>query len=845
MNKNISSIKTVMILFNILLVCLTVKFLANRLQEINYAALPGSIPCISYESRSSGGQIGKDNLLTAEQIRSDLERISEYTSCVHTYYMLYGMSEVPKIATEFDMQVIAGVWLDDDVDRNHQEVEMAKVVFKENKNILFVAVGNETQLFRKISPEELWKYIEEVKSFSPFPVSTEEDTFFWADNSETAQVVDVISVHILPYWDGVDVNSSVSSAIGTYDFLSKLYPDKKIYVTEIGWPSNGGNRQSAVPSLSNQRKFLAELDDRKEGVGGFYSIVEAFDQPWKIQESEGRVGAHWGIFSANGADKVDANNKIFYLATFIIIVSSIVFNFLFSVRYFRLKTVAHMVSHWFFAVLIVSVTWIVFVLKQEYMLSTYVVSVVLVPSQILLIFIIISHFIQAIRIYFGDPVLSILPPRNFVSPFVSIHIPCRNENPDQVISCVESCLKQDYPFFEIIIIDNNTVDPNIWQPVENFSKKYPEKIKFIHIENLAGFKAGALNLSLKHTDKNATAIAVVDSDYVVAPNWLSSTANYLSENVKVVQSPQSYRPCTNSLLEKAIILEQKMFFEIGMIVRNAANAIIQHGTMCIIDKNALEQVGGWAEWCITEDTELGLRLLLTQHQSLYLPQNFGGGIAPKSFYEYTKQRTRWVFGAVRITLRYFKDLIFGTRLSLKQKYYFISGWIFWFAHIFYLIFVVGAFFGTFSVLRDERIFPPLEFSLPLIIFVSLEILLSFLLVKKITKSKISDIWGLILLGISTTATIAFSVIGGLFYKKKPFMITSKNISSERWPQFLLKILPNICLLVGYIVLIILLVVKYNLSNPDIFVWTLTILILSFVPISVILIESLGFIPKKK
>ena len=45
-----------------------------------------------------------------------------------------------------------------------------------------------------------------------------------------------------------------------------------------------------------------------------------------------------------------------------------------------------------------------------------------------------------------------------------------------------------------------------------------------------------------------------------------------------------------------------------MVERNEHDAIIQHGTMTIVRRRALEEVGGWSEWCITEDTELGLKL---------------------------------------------------------------------------------------------------------------------------------------------------------------------------------------------------------------------------------------------
>jgi cellulose synthase/poly-beta-1,6-N-acetylglucosamine synthase-like glycosyltransferase len=45
-----------------------------------------------------------------------------------------------------------------------------------------------------------------------------------------------------------------------------------------------------------------------------------------------------------------------------------------------------------------------------------------------------------------------------------------------------------------------------------------------------------------------------------------------------------------------------------MVTRNDRNAIIEHGTMTMVRTAVLREVGGWAEWSITEDAELGLRI---------------------------------------------------------------------------------------------------------------------------------------------------------------------------------------------------------------------------------------------
>ena len=90
------------------------------------------------------------------------------------------------------------------------------------------------------------------------------------------------------------------------------------------------------------------------------------------------------------------------------------------------------------------------------------------------------------------------------------------------------------------------------------------------------------------------------------------------------------------------------FFYIGMVTRNERNAIIQHGTMTMVRKSVLEEVGGWAEWCITEDAELGLRIFEKGYEALYIAKSYGRGVMPDTFIDFKKQRYRWAYGAVQI-----------------------------------------------------------------------------------------------------------------------------------------------------------------------------------------------------
>ena len=50
-------------------------------------------------------------------------------------------------------------------------------------------------------------------------------------------------------------------------------------------------------------------------------------------------------------------------------------------------------------------------------------------------------------------------------PRVSIHVPCYNEPPDMVIETLDALARLDYDNYEVIVLDNNTPDPAVWQPV--------------------------------------------------------------------------------------------------------------------------------------------------------------------------------------------------------------------------------------------------------------------------------------------------------------------------------------------------------------------------------------------
>jgi len=243
-------------------------------------------------------------------------------------------------------------------------------------------------------------------------------------------------------------------------------------------------------------------------------------------------------------------------------------------------------------------------------------------------------------------------------PFVSLHIPAYNEPPELLIETIKAVERIDYPNFEVVVIDNNTKDPAVWRPVEEYCRDR-ERVRFVHVAPWPGYKAGACNLVLRrYTDPRAEIIGLVDADDLVQPHYLRETAPYFSDpSIGFVQTFEGNREFEGSSYYTACVDSYQAFYLTVMSSRNERDTVPFVGTMGLFRRSALEAVGGWNEWCISEDTEASLRVLKEGWSGLYIPRCFGRGVVPPSFAGMLTQRHRWCFSAMQILRLHWRSLM--------------------------------------------------------------------------------------------------------------------------------------------------------------------------------------------
>lgn len=233
-------------------------------------------------------------------------------------------------------------------------------------------------------------------------------------------------------------------------------------------------------------------------------------------------------------------------------------------------------------------------------------------------------------------------------PKVSLHVPTYAEPSELVIATLDTIARLRYPNFEVLVIDNNTKDPALWRPVEEHCLALGGAFRFFHVDGLTGAKAGAVNFALTHTAPDAEVIGVLDADYQAEPDFLERLVGFFDDpQVGFVQTPHDYRGWEGSLYRRMC------YWEYAFGVKNLLPSLNEHGaaytigTMCLIRRHVLEEVGGWAEWCLTEDSELAVRIYALGYSGHYIPTTFGRGLIPETFLDYKNQRFRWACGPVQ------------------------------------------------------------------------------------------------------------------------------------------------------------------------------------------------------
>ena len=245
---------------------------------------------------------GPGTELTEAQIRERMEIIAPYTRWIRSFSTTDGNELIPAVAKDLGLQTLVGVWLDDDLETNEEEVANAIEVGRAGHADI-LAVGNEVLLRGELSEDALIDYLRRIKEAVPNVEVGYVDAYFkFVDHPRVTEACDVILSNCYPFWEGCPADYALLYMKEMFRKASWAANGKRVIVAETGWPNIGTPEEGAVPSFENAVKYFVDTFQwaEEDGIEVFY--FSSFDEAWKVA-AEGDVGAYWGLWDKDGNPK--------------------------------------------------------------------------------------------------------------------------------------------------------------------------------------------------------------------------------------------------------------------------------------------------------------------------------------------------------------------------------------------------------------------------------------------------------------------------------------------------------------------------------------------------------------
>lgn len=261
------------------------EILKKRIHGISFSAY--------LEGQGPGSQISEG------QIRERMKILQPYVKWVRSFSCVDGNELIPKIAHEYGLKTLVGAWLGDDKDMNEDEIN-ALIKVAEAGYADIIAVGNEVLLRGDMSEDEIMEYMNRVRKSVPGTQLGYVDAYYkFAHHPRICDLCDVLLVNCYPFWEGFPREHSLAYVKNMYQIAKQAAGNKKVIISETGWPDRGSAIKEALPSYENAIKYFINIYNwaGDENIDIFY--FASFDETWKVA-AEGDVGAYWGLWDKDG-----------------------------------------------------------------------------------------------------------------------------------------------------------------------------------------------------------------------------------------------------------------------------------------------------------------------------------------------------------------------------------------------------------------------------------------------------------------------------------------------------------------------------------------------------------------
>lgn len=276
------------------------------------------------------------------------------------------------------------------------------------------------------------------------------------------------------------------------------------------------------------------------------------------------------------------------------------------------------------------------------------------------------------------------------TPAVSVIVACKDEEL-VVDALVSRLLALEYPegLLQVIVVDDNS-DDRTGQILDAHAADNPGLWVVHRPPGSAGGKSGALNDASRVV--TGEVVVIFDADHQPTPETVRRLVRHFADpKTAAVMGRCVINNRDDSLVSRVVWLEYLAGYRADEYGRQAVFQLPAYGgANCAVRVSALNEVGGYNEESVTEDTDLTLRLILMGYRVRYDISAVDFEQAVTSLATYRRQRYRWAFGHQKVWRDYLRHSWRTPHLSLLEK---IETTMFlWLYHV-----PVVTFLGFFSI----------------------------------------------------------------------------------------------------------------------------------------------------
>ncbi|HLF97625.1 MAG TPA: poly-beta-1,6-N-acetyl-D-glucosamine synthase, partial [Methylococcaceae bacterium] len=251
----------------------------------------------------------------------------------------------------------------------------------------------------------------------------------------------------------------------------------------------------------------------------------------------------------------------------------------------------------------------------------------------------------------GDPVDDL--PELAEYPPVSILIPCHNEA-DNIRETIAYALRQKYPDFEIIAINDGSTD-NTLEILQELAARHQR----LRVVNLASNQGKAMGLKTAALLANSEYLICIDGDALLAPEAATWMVRHFLHNPRVGAVTGNPRIRNRSTLLGRIQVGE--FSAIVGVIKRAqrvyGRVFTVSGVIAAFRKSALHRVGYWSNDMVTEDIDITWKLQLDHWEVRFEQNALCWVLMPETLKGLWRQRLRWAQGGAEVLIRYFRPIL--------------------------------------------------------------------------------------------------------------------------------------------------------------------------------------------